>query len=104
MEQGLFLRVGASSSLAPAHALVLLLSGAGGVRSPVLICLLLLPPHMGISSAAAPGAEEESHTGGTPLAALEPPLKLMAITENQMKGTAMDPVTRPLLQEQSRST
>lgn len=97
--RGLLPGVGASSSLAPAHTLVPPALRAGG--SPLLTYLLLLPPSNGNLLTAAPGAEEESHSGGTPPCS---PLKLMAITEELTKGTAMVAVTRALLQEHSRST
>lgn len=67
----------------------------------MLTYLLLLPPNNGNLLTAAPGAEEESHSGGTPPCS---PLKVMAITGELTKGTAMMTVTRALLQEHSRNT
>lgn len=97
--RGLFPGVGTSSSLVPPAI------GVDSVRSPVLTRLLLLPLHNGnFLSCCSRSTGGVSHWRDPPLLPQEPPLKLMAITEEQMKGTAMVTVTRPLLQEQSRST
>lgn len=98
--RGLFPGLGASSSLAPAHSCSLLLSGLVVSDHPFTppATLQCESPQLLLQE------QRKSHTGGTPLVAQKYPLKLMAITEELMKGTAMVAVTRPLLQEQSRST
>lgn len=96
--------MGASSSLAPAHTLLPLALRAGGIRSPVLSHLLLLPPHNGNLLSCCSRSRGRGSYSCSPPCSPEAPLKLMAIREELTKGTAMVAVTRPLLQEQSRST